>query len=55
MLIMKGLSIKEISGRLGIGISGVKRHREKMLLQNECTNMLQLVAKYHGAHDGDGG
>lgn len=37
LLIMDGLNIKEISERLGIGTSGVKRHREKMLLQNDCT------------------
>ena len=50
ILIMEGFSIKEISGRMGIGISGVKRHREKMLLQNNCTTMLELVAKHHGTH-----
>jgi len=55
MLIMEGLNIKKISERLGMSISGVKRHREKMLLQNGCTNMLELIAKYHGMQDGEGG
>lgn len=52
LLIMEGLKIKEISERLGIGISGVKRHREAMLRQNGCTNMLELVAKYRGMRGG---
>lgn len=46
-LALHGLSIKEISERLGISYSGVLRHREKMFLQNHCTSMPQLIAKYH--------
>jgi len=55
MLIMEGLNIKKISERLGMSISGVKRHREKMLLQNGCTDMLELIAKYHGMQGGEEG
>lgn len=47
-LSMRGLSIKEISKRLGISYSGVLRHREKMLLVNQCSSMLELILKYHG-------
>ena len=32
--------------QLSITPSGVKRHREKMLLRNGCTSMMELVAKY---------
>ena len=49
-LAMSGLSIREISKRLGISYSGVLRHREKMLLANECNPMLELIAKYHGTN-----
>jgi len=55
MLIVEGLNIKNISKRLGIGVSGVKRHREIMLLQNGCTNMLELIAKYYGMMQGGEG
>jgi DNA-binding CsgD family transcriptional regulator len=48
MLIREGLNNKGISERLGMGISGVKRHKEKMLLQNKCSTMLELIAKHHG-------
>lgn len=46
-LAMHGLSIKDISKRLGISYSGVLRHREKMFLQNDCTSMSQLIAMCH--------
>ncbi|WP_418216122.1 LuxR C-terminal-related transcriptional regulator [Bilophila wadsworthia] len=49
-LVLHGLSIKEISERLGISYSGVLRHREKMLLVNKCASMLELIAKYHGTY-----
>ena len=45
-LIMEGLTIAEIAERLGISYSGVLRHREKMLLQNDCHSMPELVAKF---------
>ena len=48
MLIREGFTNKGISERMGIGVSGVKRHKEKMLLQNNCATMLELIAKYHG-------
>ena len=43
---MRGITYKQIAERLGISLSGVRRHREKMLWQNECRSMLELVAKY---------
>ena len=49
-LAMSGLSIREISKRLGISYSGVLRHREKMLLANECNPMLELIATYRGTY-----
>ena len=46
LLILEGLSNRQIAAQLSITPSGVKRHREKMLLRNGCTSMMELVAKY---------
>ena len=46
--ILKGLSDVTIGKCLSITYSGVRRHREKMLLQNNCSSMLELIAKYYG-------
>jgi len=46
-LVLTGLSDNKIADSLGITYSGVRRHREKMLLANKCDTMLELVAKYH--------
>ncbi len=46
-LFMKGFTYKQIGENLGMSISGVQRHREKMLWQNNCDSMMQLIAKYH--------
>lgn len=43
---MRGMTYKQIAERLGISLSGVRRHREKMLWQNDCKSMLELIAKY---------
>ena len=45
-LFMRGVTYNEIAKRLGISRSGVRRHLEKMLWQNECKSMLELIAKY---------
>ena len=45
-LIIKGLSDKQIGEHLGMSYSGVRRHKEKMLLGNNCTTILELIAKY---------
>jgi DNA-binding CsgD family transcriptional regulator len=47
-LFMRGYTYREIAQCLGISISGVQRHREKMLWQNDCESMLKLIARYHG-------
>ena len=46
-LIREGWSDQRIAGYLGISYSGVRRHREKMLLDNGCDSMLELVARYY--------
>jgi DNA-binding CsgD family transcriptional regulator len=51
-LIVEGMSSKLISERLGISVSGVRRHKEKMLIQNKCASLLELLAKYHGKDSG---
>jgi len=45
-LFMRGFTYKQIAEHFGISLSGVHRHREKMLWQNECKSMLELIAKY---------
>ena len=45
-LYMRGYTYRQIAERLGMGIGGVRRHREKMLLQNDCESMLKLIATY---------
>ena len=47
-LILEGKTINEIAELLCISHSGVLRHREKMLEQNGCHSMNELVAKYYG-------
>jgi DNA-binding CsgD family transcriptional regulator len=46
-LMLQGLRQREIGERMGMGVSGVKRHKEKMLLQNDCNSMTELLLKYH--------
>lgn len=43
---MHGMTYRQIAEHLGISISGVRRHLEKMLWQNECKSMLELITKY---------
>lgn len=45
-LFMRGVTYKQIAEQLGISLSGVRRHREKMLWQNDCKSMLELIARY---------
>ena len=45
-LFIKGLTGKRIEECLGMGINGVKRDKEKMLWQNDCETMAELIAKY---------
>ena len=47
-LVLDGKTISEISQLLCISFSGVLRHREKMLEENACRSMNELIAKYYG-------
>ena len=47
LLFMQGLTYKQIGEHLGISMSGVQRHREKMLWQNDCDSMMELIARFH--------
>jgi DNA-binding CsgD family transcriptional regulator len=49
-LILAGLTKKQIAERLEITVSGVRRHEETMLSQNNCTSMSELIARYHSRH-----
>ena len=46
-LILAGKTSKEIAEHFCISYSGVIRHREKMLEQNNCHSMTELIAKYY--------
>ena len=46
-LILKGKTSTEIATLLNISRSGVRRHKEKMLIQNNCNSIAELVAKYY--------
>lgn len=46
-LILAGKTSKEIAEIFCISYSGVLRHREKMLEQNDCHSMTELIAKYY--------
>ncbi|MDR1112899.1 MAG: hypothetical protein LBL18_03985 [Bacteroidales bacterium] len=47
-LMLRGFGQREIGAWMGMSGSGVKRHKEKMLLQNDCNSMAELLLKYHG-------
>lgn len=49
-LSLGGFSTTEIANCLKITRSGVRRHREKMLMANGCNSILELVAKYYGTY-----
>lgn len=46
-LILEGVGDKQIGERLSISYSGVRRHKEKMLIANGCQSMLELISKYY--------
>ncbi len=52
-LILKGHTIEEIALELGMSYSGVRRHKEKMILANNCSTMKELVSKYYEQLQGD--
>lgn len=43
---LRGLIDKEIGKTLGMSYSGVRRHKEKMLADNNCKSMSSLVCLY---------
>lgn len=51
-LIIKGKTDSVISHQLGISKSAVRRHKEKIILSNECDSILSLVTKYYREHIG---
>jgi DNA-binding CsgD family transcriptional regulator len=46
-LVLRGYTDRRIADAMGMSLSGVRRHKEKMLLQNDCVSMLELIAKHH--------
>lgn len=51
MDILKGLSTKEVAENLGMSTSCVRRHKEKMLLQNNCGTMMELIARHYAQNE----
>ena len=49
-LSLSGVNTTRITRCLKITRSGVRRHREKMLMANGCNSMLELVARYYGTY-----
>ena len=45
-LFMHSFTYQQISLQLGMSVSGVRRHCEKMLWKNGCESMIELIAKY---------
>ena len=46
-LSLNGFTTARIAHYLNMTTSGVRRHREKMLMANGCNSMLELAAKYY--------
>jgi len=47
LLMIRGKTVNEIAILLNMSKSGVRRHQEKMLLQNSCASILELISKYY--------
>lgn len=47
---LDGFTTARIAHHLKMTKSGVRRHREKMLMVNGCNSMLELAAKYYGTY-----
>ena len=45
-LFRRSFTYRQIAERLGMSVSGVRRHCEKMLWKNGCDTMLALIAKH---------
>jgi DNA-binding CsgD family transcriptional regulator len=50
-LTMARMTDRQISEHMCISRSGVRRHKEKMLLQNDCESMPELMARYRAVND----
>lgn len=52
-LFMRSFTYPQIAKQLGMSVSGVRRHCEKMLWKNGCESMIGLIAKYrlHNEHE----
>ncbi len=47
---LHGFTTARIAHHLKMTKSGVRRHKEKMLMVNGCDSMLELAAKYYGTY-----
>ena len=45
-LFMCGKTYEQIAKCLGISVSGVRRHLERVILQNELKSTIELISKY---------
>ena len=45
-LFIQGKTYEQIAYYLGISVSGVRRHLEKCLIQNDCKSTIELLVRY---------
>ncbi len=43
---MEGKTYKQIADQLKISVSGVRRHMEKIIIQNKCKSALEFISIY---------
>ena len=43
---IQGKTYEQIAYHLGITVSGVRRHLEKCLIQNDCKSTIELIVRY---------
>ncbi len=47
-LMLENMYIEDIAHHLNISVSAVKRHRENMFLNNNCSSVFQLIGIFYG-------
>ena len=48
MLILAGITNKEICKKLFMTYRAIRHHRERLLIRNNCQNMYELISIFYG-------
>lgn len=48
MLILAGMTNKEICKKLSMTYRAIRHHRERLLIRNNCQNMYELISIFYG-------